>query len=149
MPKPIAAGLICFYFHSTQSGADKAQQSDYLLQCLECWQCEPGPAGKDSEADASTFAKLAEFVATHRTFTWAQIIDIVQLAGEAQWMEPATAACSEVFDNFKFAEASLTIHMLPESLCEHRLTALPAHGGPTSKKTKGWQSLNTSCIRTA
>lgn len=41
-------------------------------------------------------------------------------------------------------------HMLPECLCEHRLTALPAHGGSTSqKKTKVWQSLNTSCIRTA
>ena len=69
-----------------QAGADRAQQAELLQSCLECWQGGNGGGqpGKDGEADARTFAKLAEFVATQRTFTWSQIIDIVQLAGGAR-----------------------------------------------------------------
>ena len=60
---------------------DRAQQAELLQLCLKCW-----TGGAKDDIDPRVFAKLANFVSTQRTFTWSQIIDIVQLAGGTHGM---------------------------------------------------------------
>ncbi|KAK9819867.1 hypothetical protein WJX72_003454 [[Myrmecia] bisecta] len=64
------------YYTLLQTGVDRTQQAELLRQCLACW-----TAGQDREPDATTFEKLAQFVEAQQSFTWGQIIDIVQEAG--------------------------------------------------------------------
>lgn len=60
------------YYNLFRACEDKEQQAGLLKQCVECWSTGTGPV------DSNTVQKLTEFVRGQESFTWGQLIDIMQ-----------------------------------------------------------------------
>ena len=70
---PTAETTFCHNLLSKlQMGADRPQQGELLRRCLACW-------GAHGSADGVTFQKLSTVVEQQAAFSWAQILDIVEV----------------------------------------------------------------------
>ena len=102
-----------------QAGADRAQQAELLRACLRCW-----TGGACVEPDANTVEKLAQFVEGQATFSWGQIIDIVQVDANAVDVlcKSSAVQTAEGVCRLCLMDGTATHHQVEGYLSGHMLT---------------------------